>query len=148
MKAKIEIVEDTITTYADYLTEAWDEQEEPLLTKLAYDYIKNVHPKVASGTLRSSGEEEDNWEFLHGEDVSEVTIEYTGRDNPTRWWEFGGFEPFSEWRDYAWFQETGEDDVAEPYPTMRRWYVRAAAYESKHRILTDTQKHFMNVLRG
>lgn len=128
MKFELVFEGDTISAYLDKLYEVANDprRKEQALSGAATDVVELVDEYVPkwNPNLRYSGLNEEFWEYTHSEDYSDVMILYTGftgegvsePDDIAVWWEFsryhkGGYSDILG-RDYAYYQEFGEDKFA------------------------------------
>lgn len=145
------VKEDTLTTYLEEVEKLVLDSQKDITYKLADILVYSVEPRVDTGTLIESGFNEDNWFFHNKENLSILEIMYTGKDNEKRWTEFG-FDPdnptdTSQWRDYAYFQETGIDEEASKSDARRPHFIRDAINEQSDEIINRTQKYYNQLIK-
>ena len=145
------VKEDTLTDYLNEVEKLVLDSQKDITYKLADLLVYTVEPRVDTGTLIESGFDEDNWFFQNKENMSILEIMYTGKDNPTRWTEFGfnydNPNDKSQWRDYAYFQETGIDEVASKSDARRPHFIRDALNEQSDEIINRTQEYLNQLMK-
>lgn len=148
MKIKAIVTEDTITEYLTNLQSDYEKQEHTILEKMATrlvgeygdetdGFIAPLMSHEFNPNLFMSGQDEDYWKIEQGDERSTLEIIYTGKrlhDNyshPLVWWEFATEDTADDapryrqlGRDYAYFQETGRDPVAESSKAKHKYAVK------------------------
>ena len=142
MKFEFKVKKDTIIQYLNELENRVNSVHlrDKYLELMAGDIVEMVDevvPKM-NPNLRYSGLNEDFWDKKHEDDFSSLTILYTvftgemqcEPDDIEVWWEFGKYHKGGYGdilgRDYAYYQEFGEDKFA---PNSK---VKAHTFEGHH----------------
>jgi hypothetical protein len=113
-----------------------------------------------------SGQDENYWKvnkksysgagsILGGRNVSSIEIMYTGERieeytssiPPKVWWEFGDKDTGTLERDYAFFQETGIDPIADSEDARAKGAIAIGVAESKHTLLEHSQKYLESIMK-
>lgn len=155
MKSNISIVEDTVTEYLHKLDAHFNESQPKLLKNLArvlsQEYITPLVP-TWNPNLYLSGLDESKWVIKTSKDVIGVDIIYTGftkfSEHMDVWWEFGGYStlrPTNLKRDYAYYQETGKDSVAEEF--TGHWYVKRGTQAFQKQINSTVDQYLYKIMR-
>ena len=134
MKSKFTIVEDTVTPYLEKLYEFTSDpfNHEAFLKdaaqELHFDYIEPLMPKW-NPNLMFSPLEQENQVFKPDGGLATLDLIYTGKTEMAEerewdkdennlykvYWEFGDKFTGELHRDYAYYQETGQDDIAKNF---------------------------------
>ena len=163
MKAKCEISNDTFTEYLEYLQKAIVEEQEEILHKMARTMVGETYddesgfiaPRMSTDfnpNLFISGQEEHYWEFIDKGDFSQLEIIYTGmRLNQSLgldamvWSEFGDKYAHHLERDYAFYQETGNDPIAKPARAKHKYAIQRGVHASQYAV-RDTAGEYIESL--
>lgn len=135
MKAKIKITEDTVTDYLNKLSEFTSDTPNNRRfirdagQEMHYEYIEPLMPKW-NPNLMFSPLEADNQTIDISTGMTSIELLYTGFTETAKmrqlpkgvWWEFGDKLRNILERDYAYYQETGQDPIAAEFEG--HWYAR------------------------
>lgn len=138
------ITKNTVTQYLDELNEVFEDSQGGMMDKLAEDLSENYIEKYIpqwNPNLFESGENPKNW-FRHMEDgMSAIELLYTGFTELSEYmyvfYEMGGYSDSRKTslkRDYAYYQETGEDLYHGSYP-------KASSFEGHHYVKYGTEEY-------
>lgn len=164
------IKEDTITDYLNELESLIEEEKPQLLNTLMrevvgypYSFGGFVAPLMSTKWnpfLYSSGQDSSMW---HGEigEVSRLETVYSGMklhqlfDKPKVWSEFATPETKNQSdprkrklaRDYAYFQETGIDPIADPRYAKHKHAVEEGFAASTNHVIAETGKYVERLMQ-
>ena len=170
MKIKALITEDTTSEYLDKLEQNINDQEVSLAGDLAKEFTgtggtgtghipKHMSTKF-NPNLFMSGADERYWQVSKG-DVTTIEILYTGMrlheeySNPLVWWQFATEDTMGNLprertleRDYAYFQETGIDNVAKPELAKHKHAVQKGLSEASEKDLSKVGEYLIQIMQG
>lgn len=153
------------------IAEKVEEEKEPLLKELTryvvgeYGDMEAPIPRRMSTrfnpNLFYSGQEEHNWEIVKSGNITSLYFTYTGMSLTRRAYP-GGFKVWREFapksqqkrrptfrvleRDYAYYQETGEDPIADKKYAKHQWAIRGGLLTSKSKIIHDAQEYMLQIM--
>ena len=135
-------VKENLSKYVEYLEKEIKniDRDKKVLEEMAEEFVDIVGEVVprASGNLSRSGLNPETWNIFNENNLTELEIIYTGftgeggsaPDDIHIWWEFGKYHRggYSDilGRDYAYYQEFGQDKYAESVKTT------APTFEGHH----------------
>lgn len=162
------IKEDTITDYLNELESHLESEKEKFVGGLARKPVGELgNPNEGAITLLApkynpflymTGQRRNNWKITLGE-TSKVEILYSAMKAPninaygtnkTRkiWWEFADDNnPNKLGRDYAEFQETGEDPIAKSKDAKHKHFIRDGLKASRPEIQDATGRYLMEIMK-
>lgn len=172
LKSRIVIEEDT---FSEYLTFIYDNFHKNLPTELKHlartmvgeeeDDGTGFIPKFISTTFNPnlfiSGQEEEYWQLkssqrsnvIGGGNLSSIEVIYTGmrlhenlHNYAKVWTEFAGDDGMLE-RDYAFYQETGMDTIADSSDAKHKGGIRAGVMASSDTLFNHTAEYVYNIMR-
>lgn len=152
MIAKLNVTKDTVSKYLDTIHNNFHSHERVLLEGLGEilsEYIGLYDTPRYSSKLLESGLKRDNWVFNNKESISDLRIVYSGLEADYSWWEFSDDyrTNHSPDRDYAYFQETGIDNVANSKLAKSRFFVKRGTVEKSADIFEHTRKEYLRILQ-
>lgn len=173
---KFNIKEDRISEYLDTISNKVDNQAKQHLTDMAklltgtsgiQQYIAPWNPN-----LFLSGKDQSKWIFEQSDDRSSISVNYTGMTARSRsydfkvWWEFSeeyqNASSYDDWewlqysepfertlaRDYAYYQETGEDEVAEESDARNQQYIEKGIEDTYKTIINKSAGYLKNIINN
>lgn len=172
MKLNIDVIEDTSTEYLDTLMEEITSNE----TLLAHDVAKEFTGSGGTGSghitkhmsrdfnpfLFRSGADERYWNLSKDDGLTIIEILYSGMrlheefNHPLVWWQFATKETARNSnprertlaRDYAYFQETGIDSVADESLAKHQGAVQKGLSEASEKDLKKAGEYLALIMQG
>ena len=144
MNARIIIQEDSITPYLNDIENRLHASSEEIIYKIGKRFREEAQSRVNYwwGNLFESVDKPSQWQIERDPNFIKLDIVFSGiTEEVEEWW--GEFEDPSlpmGGRDYAYYQETGEDPIADPSHARSKWYVK--------RSVKPTQKFADEYLEG
>ena len=147
-------VEETVTKYLHDLKNHFQSKEDDMLREMGEvlsEHIVELAPKD-TWTLAESGLEEDDWVIQPTLIGNELDIIYSGLGNTQSWWEFSddNLTNHPPDRDYAYFQETGIDPIADSSDAKHKGFISSTLRRSdtRHNINMVAQEYLKRILNG
>ena len=152
MNVKVIIQEDSVTPYLEDIENRLHASREEIIRTIGEKFATNAAADIApnwTGNLSQSIDDPDNWHLIDDMEFMQLDIVFTGlSEGFNEWW--GEFRDESSpygGRDYAYFQETGEDIKASPEDARQKWYVRKNV-EPSQRFANDLlEKEIRRIMR-
>ena len=151
MNVKLIIQEDSVTPYLNDIENRLNASREEIIRTIGEKFATNAAADVAvwTGNLSQSIDDPDNWHLTDDMEFMQLDIVFTGlADDFDDWWdEFRDESSPYGGRDYAYYQETGEDEKALPKDARQKWYVRKNV-EPSQRFANDLlEKEIRRIMR-
>lgn len=163
------ITDDTLTDYLNELEKHFQAHKELLNYEFARSIVGNYGStggKIAhlmstdfNPYLYTSGQDESFWKKTVDEGISIIEIMYSGMHLHEQypvgkarvWWEFGkyargGRNDVLE-RDYAWYQETGEDKIAKPQDAKHTGAIQTGLASANSNDLKQTAHYMESIMK-
>lgn len=123
---EMKVTKDTLSEYMDKLIVAVNDNKEKFLRQEADVFAEYPDIGRMYYTLQESLEKNRIYKDYGG--LSEIDVLYTGALAKHSWWEFRDDHDMSKppERDYAYYQETGEDKVAKDESAHHKWAIKFA----------------------
>lgn len=167
--AEIVVTEDTFTDYLNELEKHFNSHKDTLNYAFARSIVGNygsMNGKIArlmstdfNPHLYATGQDENLWKHTIEEGMSIIEIMYTGmhlhEEYPVGkarvWWEFGkyargGTDDVLE-RDYAWYQETGQDPIAKSKDAKHKGAIQRGLSSANHKDLNRTTEYMEAIMK-
>ena len=154
MKAKIVVTEDTVSEYFKRIAGEAKSERNSMLNEMAHIFTTDVYELAPhwQDALAESGFEESNWEICDTSKGGAISVLYTGLYNAVSWWEFSddGDTNHPPDRDYAYFQETGIDPIADSSDAKHKGFISSTLRRSdtRHNINMVAQEYLKRILNG
>ena len=127
MKFRSTIEYDSITPYLDAIDTRLHASRKEIIYEIGKYFAIQGQERMSRwhDTLYKSVDDPNLWTLYSEEDFMTLDIVFTGLDGDVEqwWWEFEDENSLDGGRDYAFFQETGEDKTAESDKARNKWYV-------------------------
>lgn len=128
MRITATVQEDSITPYLEDFENRLYASREEIIRTIGKRFAEKAAADVAvwTGNLSQSIDDLNNWHLFDEGEFLQLDIVFTGlTEDFDDWWdEFRSASSPYGGRDYAYYQETGQDKVASPEDARQRWYVR------------------------
>lgn len=146
------VVEETVSKYLQELKSHFKSKEDDMLRDMARvlsEHIFELAPND-TGTLAESGLEEDDWVIQPTLIGNELDIIYSGLGNAQSWWEFSKdyLTNHPPDRDYAYFQETGQDKIADSKRAKHKHFILMSTRRSdtRHQINNIASQYLQSIM--
>lgn len=146
------VVEETVSKYLQELKSHFKSKEDDMLRDMARvlsEHIVELAPKD-TWTLAESGLEEDDWVIQPTLIGNELDIIYSGLGNAQSWWEFSDdyLTNHPPDRDYAYFQETGQDKIADSKRAKHKHFILMSTRRSdtRHQINNIASQYLRSIM--
>lgn len=163
-------VQDNLTDYLDKLKTHFEKNKiilnEEFTRAVVGDYLNPNSGHIAkymstnfNPYLFTSGQDEHYWKFMSEEGMSSIEVLYSGMRLHDRypvgkarvWWEFAENPSVPKnqrrlARDYAWYQETGEDKIAMPDDAKHTGAIAKGLAEVSQKDLKNVNEYLMNIM--
>lgn len=164
-------VQDTLTEYLDKLKSHFNANKVTLNEVFAEAVVGDSWMNPRSGHIAkymstnfnpylfASGQDKGYWKFMSEEGISSIEVMYSGMHLHEQypvgkarvWWEFAEdtSAPKNQRklaRDYAWYQETGEDKIAMPEDARHKGAIAKGLAEVSQKDLKKTEEYFMRIM--
>ncbi len=169
---RVEFAGDSIEEYFTKLKEHMDTEKPEMLNSLMTTIVGfpfspmggYVAPRMGKWNpyLYSTGQDREYWEGEITDAESYLQAMWTGRDinhffsgglPKGIWWEFATEDSWGKparekklERDYAWYQETGQDPIAKPSDAKHKGAIRRGIIASKDEVLRDAQDYLNRII--
>lgn len=145
-------VEETVTKYLQDLKNHFKSKEDDMLRDMARvlsEHIVELAPKD-TWTLAESGLEEDDWVIQPTLTGTALDIIYSGLGNTQSWVEFSNdqLKNHPPDRDYAYFQETGQDKIADSKYAKHKHFILMSTRRSdtRHQINNIASQYLQSIM--
>lgn len=158
---RFEVTEETVSEYFRQVGASFAENTPQVLEEMGDILVDNISMFAPdwNPNLYLSGYEKDWWIIEPTDTGTVLDILYTGmlyediigEDDMLGWWEFGGSSQYPykpPARDYAYYQETGIDAVANPKNARHKWFVAKGAKKSQKPIVNKAQEYLDTILES
>ena len=152
MTFKTTIVNDSITPYLNDIENRLNASKEEITYKIGKRFRTEAQSRVATWweNLYESVDKSSQWQIERERDFIKLDIVFSGIvDDVEEWW--GEFEDESlpaGGRDYAYYQETGDDPIAHPANARRKWYVRNSVKPTQKFADTYLQNEIKRIMKS
>ena len=153
-------IQDRLTEYFEELHQHFHKSQSRFVEALAWDLAEDVMTFAPdwNPNLYLSGFEKRLWQEDISEGMSAIEILYTGFteqvDYIEVWWEFATPETMHNrpedrklGRDYALYQETGYDRIADPRKAKHQRFIRKGSEIYSHTMKHNANKYLQQILR-
>ena len=158
---RIEVTKETVSEYFRQVGATFKEETPQILEDMGDILVDNITTFAPdwNPNLYLSGYEKDWWVIEPTKTGTLLDILYTGmlyedtvgEDEMKGWWEFGGHSyqpPAPPTRDYAYFQETGQDPIADSGLAKHKWFIARGAKKSQEPIVNKAKDYLDEILKS
>lgn len=157
---RMEVTKETVSEYFRQVGVNFHEHAPDVLEEMGDILVGNITEFAPdwNPNLYLSGYEKDWWIIEPTDTGTILDIIYTGmlyedtvgEDEMKGWFEFGGssYPPSPPTRDYAYYQETGQDPIASPGGAKHKWFVAKGAKKSQKPIVNKAQVYLDDILQS